>query len=482
MYRILSSIILLLLLPTIITAQECDCSSSFQWLKKTFEANDAGFKIALQTKGKDAYNAHNKYIETKIKNAKSKDACLKIFNEWVTFFRAGHVYVRAINEPKSNIKKPSDEDIINQFKEWERYDFDLDAFKAYLKLKKTQDYEGIWSSSPYKIGIKKVNDVYLGFIIDADGVYWRKGQIKLKINPDGTAVYFMKNHSAQTYKNVKLNGSHILQLGYLTFTRVNDELKLIPDEKRLIKVVSTTQPYFEMLNKQTAYLRIHSFMGYLKGAIDSVINANKNKIYNTENLIIDLRNNGGGSDRSYSALLPIIYTDTMRTVGVEMYSTKLNNQRMLEFINNPNYGFSEEGKKWAKTSYDTLSKHLGTFINLNKTVVTHTVFDTVHTYPKKVGIIINDLNASTTEQFLLAAKQSKKVKLFGTTTAGILDISNMHEAKSPCNNYALGYCLSRSLRIPGMAIDGKGIQPDFFIDKSIPAHKWIKFVNSALIH
>ena len=97
--------------------------------------------------------------------------------------------------------------------------------------------------------------------------------------------------------------------------------------------------------------------------------------------------------------------------------------------------------------------------------------------PKNVAIIINQNNGSTAEQFLLAAKQSKKVKLYGVTTMGVLDISNMYFVNSPNNEFKLGYCLSKSNRIPDMAIDGKGIMPDYFIDKTIPDAQWLDFVQ-----
>jgi C-terminal processing protease CtpA/Prc len=132
--------------------------------------------------------------------------------------------------------------------------------------------------------------------------------------------------------------------------------------------------------------------------------------------------------------------------------------------------------------YEKLSKHIGMFVNLDSVEVSVDTYDSVYSYPKNVGIIINQNCGSTTEQFLLAAKQSKKVKLFGTPTFGALDISNMNFVDSPCKDYKLGYCLSKSLRIPNFTVDDKGIQPDFFIDRTIPDFKWIDFVESILLN
>jgi hypothetical protein len=193
-----------------------------------------------------------------------------------------------------------------------------------------------------------------------------------------------------------------------------------------------------------------------------------------------LRNNGGGSDWSYAEIIPFLYTNPIRTVGVEFRSTPLNNRRMIDLIEQPRFGLDEESKKWAKTSYDTMQKHLGEFVNLDSTRVSVETYDTIYPYPKNVGILIHKGNGSTTEQFLLAAKQSKKVKLFGTTTFGVLDISNMHYVPSPCGDLELAYSLSKSYRIPHMTLDGKGIQPDYYIDDTVAPHEWLSFVQGVL--
>ncbi len=471
----------LMLLVYTLNAQDCDCTSNFEWLKKTFEENDAGFAYAVEKKGKDAYEKHSEIYREKVMGISEPMECTQTLYQWLTFFRTGHIGISLTGSPTQNGSNELDENAIREkFKNWEKTTSDIEQFKKYLSNKKTIDFEGIWESPPYLIGIKKEGEGYLGFIIDADGVYWTKGQIKLKINPDNSAAYYMKDHSERSFPSAELLGKNYLQMGFISLQRVFPELKNEPEVERYFQAMSANKPYLEEMDAQTLLLRIPDFSGSEKKDIDSVILRNKEKILATENLIIDLRNNGGGSDYSFFEILPFLYTNPIRTIGMEFLSTPLNNQRMLDFINNPDYDMSEEDKQSTQKAYDKLSQHIGEFINLDSTTFEIKTYDTVYAYPKKVGIIINEGNASTTEQFLLAAKQSKKVKLFGTTTIGMLDISNMYSVKSPCEEFQLHYCLSKSYRIPDMAIDGKGLQPDYYIDDSIPKYGWIDFVKGVL--
>lgn len=113
--------------------------------------------------------------------------------------------------------------------------------------------------------------------------------------------------------------------------------------------------------------------------------------------------------------------------------------------------------------------------------------DTVYRYPRKVGIIINDGNASSAEQFLLTAQNSRKVTLFGNQpTAGVLDYSNTDMVTLPSGNYKLIYPLTRSKRLPEHPIDNIGISQDVII--RYPATEqlydrldnWVYFVRNYL--
>lgn len=473
-------ILFLLLLSTITSyAQDCNCETNFEWVKKTFEENDAGFKYVLETKGEKAYESHNALFLEKVKSINTLSDCTPILYKWMEFFRSGHIAIRL------NTKEVKQTTVVTPktYDDWETLVVNQSQFEAQLKKKKEADLEGIWETKPYKIGIKKVGENYIGFIIETEAVEWKKGQVKVKIyteNNSQKAKFYFRDHSEELCNSVQLIGKNYLKIGRFFLNRLSPNFDEDKNIETYYSSVSIQKPYSKELDKNTILLRIPSFDQRYKRAIDSVILSIKPRLLSTENLILDLRNNGGGSDGSFEEIIPLLYTNPIRTVGVEFLSTKQNNQRMLDFINKPEYGMDDDDKKWAKESYDKLSAKLGEFVNLRENIVSEKKLDTITEFPKKVGIIINENCGSTTEQFLLAAKQSKKVKLFGTTTDGVLDISNMYFVESPCKEFTLGYCLSRSMRIPEMTIDEKGIQPDYYIDKNIPHYDWISFVTKIL--
>jgi hypothetical protein len=476
--------------PLGLYGQECDCASTFNWTKNTFEENDAGFQYIMDTKGQQSYALHNQTFIDKANNSKDINECGQIINEWLRFFRTGHIGLEYIGQSTDDASGNSPGEHTRDFSNWETFSIDEDEFRKHLDQKSVHDYEGIWETGGYKIGIKKEGATYIGFIIDAKSDLWKKEQIKLKIFEQGDkifSVFFMLNRSKVESENVIMYGENNLKIGDINLSRIYPNLEDNSPYQLAFKALNTSLPFMEQVNENTLYFRIPSFAGTPeKMAIDSVIAQNKEKILSTENLIIDIRNGTGGSDTGYYEILPLIYTNPIRTLSFQFRSTPLNNRRWLDFIAGAGLAaefdlrFSEKEKERLQREYDTLSNHIGEFVNFDTIPVLIKEFDKVHSFPENVGIIHNHRNGSTDEQFLLAAKQSKKVKLFGRTTMGALDFSNMNIVTSPCNNFRLWYTLSKSGRIPQMAIDGKGIQPDYYIDEQVPEYEWIDFVTKIL--
>jgi len=459
---------------------DCDCAASFRWVRQTFEKNDAGYTYAISQKGKSAYEAHNQRFEQKVKTITKPQDCFSTLFDWLRFFRSGHIAIRPKISTNNQASQSSKEAIIAQYKDWERFEMSEATLKQRLAKLKKPGLEGIWVSPPYKIGIVKKGTGYIGFIIEADGAYWRPRQVKLKIEPAAEsgqykARFFMRNHSLRKFDRVHLLEGNILSMGSIMLKR--HQAKLSDDFQLAWQLAKAQNPVVKRLSKETLVLRIPSFNGTNKKIIDSVLKANHKAITSTKNLIIDIKNGTGGSDRSYKGILPYVYTNPIRNEGVAFYSTPLNNSRMDKLAAMPQ--FSQEEKDWFNKGKKTLDAKLGQFVNLSESGKTYsmTTYDEVYEYPKNVAIIINQGNGSTDEQFLLTVKQSRKVKLFGTTTFGVLDISNMHFVLSPCKQFELGYCLTKSYRIPHMAIDGKGIQPDYAFPPNLHELEWLKEVQ-----
>lgn len=457
--------------------QTCDCEANLAWAKGIFEKNDAGFQYIIDKKGQDEYDAFNKKIAVKAKTATSLSDCQNLIYEWSKFFRSGHFGFSIINKnynPNNTIdaKKIKDHSVVK---------VDHSKFEKRINALPTPTLEGIWSDGTYKVGILQTNEGYKGFIISTENTSWAPGQLKFLINDKKKmADLWMRDFSRRENLSVDLIGNNLLNIGNILYmkreSKTYEDTEAIKDYTRFL--YAGNKPYFQILSDKTVYIRIPTFDLDYKKHIDSIVMANSSTIAKTSNLIIDVRYNGGGADISYEKLIPFLYTNPIRTVGLQHLSTPLNNKVMLSLSENKN--FDQQHQKAYKEAYETLNRNIGQFVSLSDEIVKVKKLDQVLPFPKNISILINNGNASTTEQFLLLAKQSKKVKLFGTTTSGALDISNMSDVVSPDGNFELRYGRSKSYRIPNMAIDGKGIQPDYYLDDSIPDKEWVEYVRKIM--
>lgn len=294
----------------------------------------------------------------------------------------------------------------------------------------------------------------------------------------GPGTYFMGDYSPVKFDQATLIGKNTLKLGHIYLNKIYPRIPESDTVALYAREMSTGTPFLQELSKETTLLRIPSFDESQRSLIDSLITSNANLLATKKNLVIDIRNNGGGSDISYGKITPLLYTNPIRITSIELLSTPLNNQRMADNLKRPD--LSERSRQQVNEALEKLNSHLGQFVNLDGVPVFIQTLDKILPNPQNVAIIINENNGSTAEQFILMAKQSKKVKLFGKTTMGVLDISNMYFLDSPDKQFNLGYCLSKSLRIPDMKIDNVGLQPDYFIDNSIPDALWLHFVKTTI--
>ncbi len=445
--------------------QDCDCVIYYDWAKQVIEENDAGFQEVMDKKGRDAYTLHNALIEKELKEITDLHQCIKVLRKWIYFFRKNHIDIVNINTP------PNSKDVIFE-------PIQLDEFKEYLRDKQQIDIEGVWDYGGTEIVFKKVENQYYGVINKSNNDVWKKGEVQFIINEEGTGDYFNWEKSKWHLKKYELISKDLLKINsniYLrrVFMHTEADSQKIKD---FIQLLNEDAPFAKKINDETYYLRLPSFDPSQKEKIDSVLLLNGDNIKRTRNLIVDVRSNGGGFDKAYEKLLPMLYTNPIRKPGFEFLSTKLNNQRTQDFINGALKDLSEDEIEQYKSNYKTLSENLGQYVNFDAPETAETIIlEKVYDYPEKVSILIDDEVASSAEEFLLASKQSMKVKVYGIPTMGALDVSNQYYTLSPDKEVVLVFTLSR--RIDNMSIDDIGIQPDFFLDSSTHRFDWIEYVT-----
>jgi hypothetical protein len=461
MKKIIMTLVLLGTLTSLTKAQTNECIKDFDFLIQKIKADYPGYSDKVTTKTAPELIKLEQELRKKIQLY--PDSCRKYLSTYADWFKDHHLRVMRLRS-SSNVttSKPEIKYRI----------ISADSLKILQSKKNTP--EGIWHTYLGDIAIVKSSNVqvYIGTSISFRN--YEKNQIVFTLTPEKQSEYALISYPYyDDYKPSKGKAS----------IRLNDNIiELHDDNKRLVRKTnsetydnaflasyipefpngSNTYPLALQLSDSTFYLRISSF-GDERG--NMLTKKHWKEIISSPNLIIDIRNNGGGQDNYYSLLSDLIYTQPYESKGVEWYATKNNIKMYEDAIKNGEIRNGEEGILWTKTLIAEMKKNVGKFVihpmmGTDKTISE----DTVYTYPKRIGIIINQGNASSAEQFLLSAKHSSKVTLFGNSnTAGVLDYSNAIIESLPSKKYELTFPMTRSRRLPNNPIDNIGISPDILI-------------------
>jgi hypothetical protein len=186
--------------------------------------------------------------------------------------------------------------------------------KALEKLEKAQGIEGIYSKKNEGFSIALVKDKtpfrdYAAVIIHSTDSKFENGTVLAELKEKSVNEYFLLYNSAH-------------MLGFTTLKPKEGEL--ISDfTKNGIEVIDNGNYNFEakLLNENTLYFNIPSFSWEAKPMVDSLFEAQKENLSKSSNLIIDLRNNGGGSDDVYGVISPYLYTQPIKGIGVDIWAT-----------------------------------------------------------------------------------------------------------------------------------------------------------------
>lgn len=440
------------------SAQNCSCEDKLRFVKAQVEANYAGFHDKVNSDNIQVYESLTQAYFDSAKKINRSSSCFILLTDWLKFFKDGHVQIAG------NIETGEPDSISLQERIKNAETIDLSPAKLKELKQSPIPEEGIYinDDSTYTVAIVSNKTDYrdfVGIIIDSKTDLWKKGQVKIEIRKRGkhqySALVYLRDHSYRvrefTFDGTTFNGEWIKMLPKPARPHKNQHAGF---ENLLAKKI----------NESTLYVQIASFDMSNAASIDSLFKANETLLKSTRNLIIDLRGNGGGSDFSFHPILPYIYTHPVISIGVDVWSTEDNiNAWRSMILESPDV--PAESKEGIKTLLTEMEHNTGKFVNSagDDTLI----LDKVLPFPKKVVILVDKHCGSTTEEFLLIAKQSSKVTIMGEQTGGVLDYANVRFSKpSPCKDITLFYATTRSRRIDkGMAIDNIGIKPKIVLSK-----------------
>jgi len=448
--------LLILIIPLFSFSQnDCNCEQSLKNLIVKMESEYPGFKE--KTTDTIMYSYFKDGLKIKSVSASNSD-CYNLLNDYLSYFRDPHV--RLIITDKSQVEK-------NEEKSDSKVNISRNEFFSHISKSK-DELEGVWKSSSFpKAAIIKVNNGYQAFFISDDTTKWDPNNVKFKLMANGQAEIIRSDNSIIEENYELFDGSIILLKNYNIVLIKEQPTPKLSEEEIKQKLDKIGGFYFTKLTDKTSLLCISSFEDQYVEQIEKMVSDNQQAIENSENLIIDVRNNYGGTYDAYDEILPYIITNNIRGVGQEFLVT----QTLIDGVED--WFDDEEGKEKARRWISMFEGNMGKFVNTDTADVYISEIKIAKQSPKQIVILANKRTASSGESFVLEAKQSKKVKILGTPTFGAIDYGSVSLFDFGCQNYKLMMPTWRDMRLPDYPIDNIGVQPDIYLDKSVK--DWVQF-------
>ena len=232
---------------------------------------------------------------------------------------------------------------------------------------------------------------------------------------------------------------------------------------------------FSQLDSQTLLLKLPSMGRNDRASTEAHIQKNKHLLDRMPYLIIDCRDNGGGINRTWTPLKPYLQTQSTVTDGQLFWGSEDNAEMMLATLKQ--YPLPKKEAKLVKQLAKEMKAHPGQFVGSMN--ARRERYGPPTLYPQKVVILVNGRCASSCEEFVLWAQQSRKVTIMGVPTAGIVDFVSTFSTTIPCMNWDFRYPMARSNRVAdGRALDNIGIPPKISLQHVTT--DWIEYAQNWL--
>jgi hypothetical protein len=441
----------------------------FDFVVAKITANYAGYETKTTGDEMARLTALTADLRNQARLASSPTALLAAMTQYIAFFKDKHTTVSVIS---SNDTSPS-----NTGPFAARVGVTEASARRQLAAlgNRRAPIEGIWSidGSRYKMAVLRDDQnaqAFSAIILNSTNEDWKPGMIKASIARTATGALAMTYRTGDFTEvlitpSLAANGA-MLDVG--DYGGWRNEWPNATSSESLDKMFPSSEFFVRRLSAKTLWIRLPNFRDENASVVAQLLKDNQGALETTDNLIIDTRRNGGGSDFVYDPLIPLIYTRPIYSVGIEMRAS-VDNIALRQTIAEELAKVPEAKDTVAQLQRQNIlmGANIGRYVQPNSAPFSIQRMTNVRLFPKRVAVLI-DRAGSTGEQFLLDARQSHKVTLFGQeNSAGVLDFANVVSMKSPSGRFEVQWPTSRSLRLPDDPVDIGGIAPDIRIPASV---------------
>lgn len=460
----------------------CDCDEVLAFVADYIERNYAGFQDKVPEVDWRRYEEHLDKLRARADGAPAEAGCHAWLQEYAGFFRDRHLGV--LYPAASAGIAPSDEAIRARFADWPARRVSEAEVRESLEgsADDLDPIEGIWEfvGADYRVAVLPVDGIegrYEAVILNADGVWWVPGQIKATLERTAAGEYradfYARDHSPRE-ETARLGKGILVFSSVRPWARIDPENVSGFDPAQYRNTEANRDFEVRTLDADTLLLRLPSFSPLVQAQIDDLIEANWDRLTRARNLIIDLRGNPGGSNASYRAVQPLLYTGPAVTPGMSHLATDDNIRALEVFLETTDVSADVEGS--IREIIARMREHRGAFVPAPDDILT---LDAVLPRPSRVAILADRWCASSCEAFVWIALQSGKTTVFGENTGGFLDYGDTMPVETPCPDFVLYNPTSRSNRIlQGVPLDNVGIEPHVHVPNEVIY--WIEWVREQL--
>lgn len=448
-------------------------ATDFDFMTAYIARNYAGYSAKVTDEAKPKLEEWTKAIRQELAAA-TPGSEGEVFYKWLSFFKDLHLGVRKLDQPEPTVSAAGAARPGETGSELERIPvaWTAETLAKHLEGRERDALEGLWNLSDgrYIVAVlrsKDAADTFDGTIVETTVANWKPGELKLRISKraEGTKVrlWLADRTPIEAECDVLADGS-LISVPSRGFGWKRT-WPAAPVEADTDRILPASRFFLKRLSPKTLWIRVPDFHYANQAELEGLLDRHASDLSSTDNLLIDARHNGGGQDYVYSRLIDLAYTRPIYTVGIEFLSTPENIEawkRVAAEADRP-----AESREQIKRMIQRFEQKTG-FVTPDDSGRPFGIqtSDKVLPFPKRIAILIDGAGSSG-EQFVLSARQSRKVTLFGKkNTEGVLDYSNVIEVKLPSGRYQLLYPVSRSMRLPDEPIDGVGIPPDIRIPEA----------------